>query len=205
MHIHRPRFDEPLVAPDPFQQPIARQHAIAILDQIAEQLELASREPDVRAVHTHGDGVEVGQQMLAAIDDRGFLPGGIGVAAPQHGAHAGRQLPKTERLDDVVVGADVEPRHPVAFAGARRQHDDGNVRSRRARAQDAAHFEAAQHRQVQVQQDQVRLAIGDDPERGITGIDDVDVYAAHLLERVLDQSGDVLLVLDDQNAGTRAG
>ena len=125
-------------------------------------------------------------------------------AATEHRPHARRQLPQAEWLGDVVVGADVEPGDAVAFARARRQHDDRNVRGVWARAQDSADFETAQHRQVQIQQDQIGLALRDDAQRGVAGLDDLHLDAADLFQCVLDQSGDVLLVLDDQHARPRA-
>ena len=51
-----------------------------------------------------------------------------------------------------------------------------------ARAQDPADFESAQHRQIEVEDDQIRRAIGDGLERFVTGPDDLDLDVAALLQ-----------------------
>lgn len=38
-----------------------------------------------------------------------------------------RQVPGRERLDDVVIGADLKPHDPVQLLAPGRQHDDGKV------------------------------------------------------------------------------
>ena len=50
MDVDRSRFDEPVVAPHALEQAIAREHAVAVLDEETEQLELAARQPDRHAV-----------------------------------------------------------------------------------------------------------------------------------------------------------
>ena len=102
------------------------------------------------------------------------------VAAPQHRAHARGELAQTERLGDVVVGADVEPGHAIALARARREHDDRHACGARPRAEDAADFESAQHRQIEVEDDQIRRALGDRLQRFVAGPDDLDVDVAAL-------------------------
>ena len=69
----------------------------------------------------------------------------------------------------------------------------------RARAQDAADLEAVQHRQIEVQDDQVGRLIDHRLERGVAARHHVDNRVAIAFERVFDQTGDVLFVFDDQN------
>ena len=45
VHVHRARFDRPIVAPDPLEQPIAGHDAILVLDQVLKQLEFAACQP----------------------------------------------------------------------------------------------------------------------------------------------------------------
>ena len=68
------------------------------------------------------------------------------------------------------------------------------------RAQDAAHLEAAEHRQVEVEDDQIGRLFGDGLSAASPDADDLGVGFAAPLERVLDQPGDVLLVFDNQDA-----
>ena len=55
--------------------------------------------------------------QLAGAQRRGGLGGLGGGEAPQVGADARQQLRQPERLDEVVVGAGVEPGHDVELAG----------------------------------------------------------------------------------------
>ena len=121
-------------------------------------------------------------------------------AAAQGRPHARRQLAHAEGLGHVVVGAGIEPDDTVALAGARRQHDDGHGGRRGALAQDAAHFEAVQHRQIQVEHHQVGRQLGGGLQCGVAAGHGFDFDVAAALERVLDEVGDVLLVVDDEHA-----
>ncbi|MNT04215.1 hypothetical protein D3C72_1387850 [compost metagenome] len=53
--------------------------------------------------------------------------GGRIAQAPRQRRQRGRQFIEVGRLRQVVVGADVQPRHAVAGAAARRQHDDAQA------------------------------------------------------------------------------
>ena len=48
VHVDRSRFDLAVEPPDALEQPVAREHPIAVLDEEAQQLELALGEPDLR-------------------------------------------------------------------------------------------------------------------------------------------------------------
>ena len=61
-----------------------------------------------------------------------------------------------EWLGEIVVSADLQAAHPVPFAGARGQYDDRYLLAVRPGAKDATHLEAADDRQIEVQDDQVR-------------------------------------------------
>ena len=52
---------------------------------------------------------------------------GQAAGAPQHRAHAGKQLLERERLDQVVIGAEGEPGKPVVQPVAGREEDDRDV------------------------------------------------------------------------------
>jgi hypothetical protein len=83
--------------------------------------------------------------------------------APQQGADARRQLLRAERLDDVVVGAQLEPAHAIRFLAARGEHDDWNRRHRRVLPQRLTHQQPVHARQHEVQQDQIRRILGAPP------------------------------------------
>ena len=71
------------------------------------------------------------------------------------------------------------------------------------RAEQAADFEPAQTRQIEVEQHQFRGLGRRRLERGVAARDDFDVDVAAALERVLEQLGDVAFVFDDED--TRLG
>ena len=63
--------------------------------------------------------------------------------AAQGGADAGQELGEAERLGDVVLGAELEPRHLVHLAAPRRQDDDGHhppLASKRLEHLEAVHL-----------------------------------------------------------------
>ena len=200
VHVDRSRLHNALVAPDPLQQAIARDHAILVLHQKAEQIELAPGESDLAPVHEHGHGVEIGKQMRAAIGQgQRFVTG----PPPQHRPHARRQFAQAERLGHIIVGAVLEPGDALVFTGARGQHDDWHAPHLVARAQDPTHVDAAQDGQIQIENDQVGNPFGCHTQCGIAGADNLRLGVAAALERMLDEPGDILFVFDDENPVSR--
>src|SRR5919201_378772 len=65
--VDRAGLDRPIVAPDALEQTIAGQHAIAVLHETAQELELSPREPDRRSVDGDRHGIEIGGEMLSSI------------------------------------------------------------------------------------------------------------------------------------------
>src|SRR5215203_6783539 len=103
-HLDRVRDRERVVAPDLVEQLLARDHEPLVAHQVLEQLELALREVD-RAIAA-GDLVGVGVEHQVADPQRRHA---ARRPASEESAEAGEQLLALERLDEVVVGADVEP------------------------------------------------------------------------------------------------
>jgi hypothetical protein len=46
VHIDRTRLDDVFVSPHAFEEPVARQHAVPVLHQLAKQLEFTPRQLD---------------------------------------------------------------------------------------------------------------------------------------------------------------
>ena len=99
----------------------------------------------------------------------------------------------------------LESGHPVVFARLRRQHDDRHVGCIGARPENAAHVQAADAREVEIQDDQIRRPIGDRLEGGVAGADDARIGVAVALESVLDEPGDVGFVFNDEDLWFRHG
>src|SRR5262249_21655828 len=118
-----------------------------------------------------------------------------GVDPPEHRADARNQLTGTERLGDVVVGADLEPGELVALVYPRRQHDDRHVRLLAQRPRDV---HAVEVRKAQVEDDQIGTATPRGGERVGTGAGDHDAKPGPL-EIVARDLRDPRLIVHDED------
>jgi D-alanyl-D-alanine carboxypeptidase/D-alanyl-D-alanine-endopeptidase (penicillin-binding protein 4) len=110
-----------------------------------QQREFARRQVDRFAAHGHF--------MRGRIQDHfAHLHQALGASglAARECAHAGRQLLQIEGLDEVIVGAGVEPGHAVGHRIACSGDENGNGAA--AFTQGAQHGQAILLRQAQVQQ-----------------------------------------------------
>ena len=115
----------------------------------------------------------------------------------QHRLDPRQQLARVERLGHVVVGAELEPDHPVGLLGHRGQHDDRQVA---LRAQLPAQGEAVLARHHDVEHDQVDPAgLEHAPRRrGTVGDADPVVVPGQIVgQRV----ADLAMIVDDQEVG----
>src|SRR5215207_8726792 len=121
-HLDGVRDGERVVAPDLVEELLAGDHQALVAHEVLEQLELALRElhPALAAVHL----VRVRVQREVPDAQRRHA---AGRAAAQERAHAGQQLLALERLDEVVVRADVEALHARVERVARGEHEDRGV------------------------------------------------------------------------------
>src|SRR3954470_23204237 len=120
--LDRVRDREGVVAPHLVEQLLARDHQALVAHQVLEQLELALRELDPALPAR--DLVRVGVEHQVADPQRRHP---ARRAAAQERAHAREQLLALERLDEVVVGADVEPLHARLERVAGGQDQDRRV------------------------------------------------------------------------------
>ena len=145
------------------------------------------------------DLVGVGVQREIADAQRGHA---ARRAAPQQRAHAGQQLLALERLDEIVVGADVQPLHARLQRVAGGEHQDRRVVA--VVAQALGDVDAVQPRQTEVQDDDVR-------QEGVRLVEAAHAVAGELdlvaleAQRALQDLRDLLVVLDDEHAYGTAG
>ena len=66
--------------------------------------------------------------------------------------------------------------------------------------EDPANFESAQHRQIQIEHDQIRQFARNALQRIVSTLDDLDGDIPVPLERMRDELGDVGFVFDNQDA-----
>ena len=122
--------------------------------QIFEQVELAGGELDRPIAADDAARDEVDLQVARLQPKHVRRP-----AAAEHRADAREQLGQRERLDQIIVGAQVQPAHPIVDAVARGQ--DQHRRLDLALPQRLQDLEPAAARQHQVEHDQVeRFCVG---------------------------------------------
>ena len=149
--------DRPLVrlqaeAVDRVEQLPAREHAPGLAREGGEELELGRRQGDGPA--THGDPMPPQVELEVADDEPLGRSGGV-LGPAEDGPDAGDELLRAERLDHVVVGAELEAGHPVGLVAAGGEDHD---RDHRVAAEGADDVEAVDLRQAQVEDDRVGLA-----------------------------------------------
>ena len=116
--------------------------------------------------------------------------------AAQHGADAGDHLGAAERLDHVIVGAELEADDPVGLRPARGEHQDRDVAAAAQRAADVAAVAVGQR---EVEQDDVGLDLVRQLERAGRrgGHERLEALAR---QRLRERPRDARLVLDEQHA-----
>ena len=125
----------------------------------------------MRAVTRDAAALQVDHQVAAAQRAAGLRVGQLAVGAAQQRLHAAHQLAHAERLDQVVVGADLEADHLVDLVGARRQEQDRRPRLAPPGGRPRSHPCPA----ADVEQHQVGRDVGQAGDRLLAGRDDHDV------------------------------
>src|SRR5258708_6726267 len=128
IHIHRAWTDERSLSPNRVQYLVASEDAAGVLRQVMQQTKLSSRGGDRIASDAQGHSVSVNFQ-LARADDHGHQGR---LTAPQYGFKARYQLPRTERLGNVIVRAHLQPQNAVGLRGLRRQKNNRSAGQGRA-------------------------------------------------------------------------
>ena len=116
--------------------------------------------------------------------------------AAQQRADAGEQLVALEWLDEVVVGARVEPLHAGVDRVARGEHQDRHVA---LGAHAPRNLHAVELRQPEVEHHRIGLEHARLLERGLPVARDADVVAL-LVERAAEHAGDVGVVLHHKHS-----
>ena len=111
------------------------------------------------------------------------------------GAHAQDHFAWAERLDHVVVGAELQADQSVGFLGAGSEHDDGHGRFA---AEDAADVQPVNARQHQVEDHQVGPGVPEGGQRHLP-IAGRDHAEAGLLQVALEHRDDLPLVIHHQD------
>ncbi len=137
-------------------------------------------------------------QSMAQVGEREPVVLRPGVGSPQQRPEPGEQLLERERLDQVVVGAGIEPVDPVVggVACGEQQHRDVVPLG----ADAAAHLEPVDDRHHHVEHHDVGQALGEDAEGPTTVGSGGDVVALEG-QAALEAVPDIGFVVDDQDGG----
>src|SRR5882762_9052015 len=128
LHIDRAIVNLGAVQAREIEQLLARQHPLRRCAERLQQVQLAVAEIDAATLGRSQPaaaevelpaGEAIGAPLVAA---RQHLARGL--IAAQHGADAGEQLARTEGLNDVVVGAELEAHYPVGLVVLAGDDDD---------------------------------------------------------------------------------
>jgi hypothetical protein len=122
--------------------------------------------------------------------------------AAQHDLDPRDQFLRAERLRQVVVCADAEAQHDVAFLSLRSDHDHGDGTRHRIGLHTAADLDAVDAGQHQVEDQQIG-GLGADQAQPLLSVPAREHFVAFPLEVVLEDFADVRLVLDDDDLGFR--
>src|SRR5436305_1885078 len=120
----------------------------------------------------------------------------IEVASPQDRADTCDELRHREGLEDVIVGACLEPDDPVDLSRSGGQHQD---RQDALRAQPSAHLQPGQVGQHQVEDHQVVRLGARAVERSLAGVDPVRIEPL-AVQRVDDGVRACFLILDEEDS-----
>jgi hypothetical protein len=119
---------------------------------------------------------------------------------PQQRLHPDQQLLEGERLDQVVVGAGLEPGHPLGDLAAGGQHEHGHLAGL---AQPPAHLEAVDAGQEHVEDDQVGRVVEGPAEGLLAGGGHLDLEPL-VGQRAAKGRGQEGVVVDDQDVCAHA-
>ncbi len=199
VRVDRARRDVAVDLPDVAEERRARLHAVAAVAERHEQLELERRQVHRLLVHPRAVGVAVD---LQAPEPERRRRRALRRLPPEDRLDAEQELANAERLDDVVVGAELEAHDPVDLLPLRRHHDDGDVQRGLIALERLADLEAGDVREHQVEEEHVRERGARELQPFEPGLGDGHVVAG-LGEVVAKHLAEVELVIDHED--TRHG
>ena len=123
----------------------ARHDRAGTFEQRVHQVELACRQVDGRTFVHELSRREV-ELCLRGADGRLRMTAGASNDRP----HAREQLAKLERLDEIIVGTEIEPRHAIVESVTRGEHEHRRAIALLSRS--PQHFQSRAARQAEIEQ-----------------------------------------------------
>src|ERR1700730_11182966 len=184
------RIAEEVVAPDLVEDAIPGQHLVRMHHQQPQKIELARRQTD----RTSGPPHLAGGLVHGDLQPLELRPGRR-IPAAHDRPDPGQQFAEVERLDQVVVGAHLQPLDPVLDLILRRQDDDAGVLVAADGFGDGAAVELRHH---YVAGDPGGSEVGDQAEPRMAVRRGVPLRAL-VLQAEADEVDDAALVVNDED------
>ena len=162
---------------------------------MVQKLHLLRRRFHTLAVHDQLECIQIDDELVEHQTALFLLARLLLGRAAQNSLHARKHLLHLEGLCDVVVRALLEARDLVARLALCGQHDDGHLG---VLTDGAQHAPAVHDRQHQVEQDKIRTESAELVDALAAVVCD-DGLIALVLEIELEQLGNIVVVLDDQD------
>jgi len=178
--------------PDGVEQLIAAEHDPRPAHEELEKTELGGRERNRLAAHPHRETAAI------HLEPAGLEHAGRPGLSPELDLDARDQLPDKERLDDVIVRAELEADDPVRLRGARGQKKDRDVADIRIGPNPLADLQPVGIRQHDVQDDQIGSFSAAELDGPLAGLE-TDQRESFLLEVVLQEGEQVRIIFDEDN------
>ena len=194
MHVHGTGVAEVVEAPHLVQQLVSGEYPVGGGRQVVEQLQLLGRRIHPLAVHQQLIGVQVddqlveGELLLAA-------PLLLAAEAAEHRVDAGQHLLHLKGLDDIVVGAPLQPGHLVLGLPLGGEHDH---RGLVVLPDLLEHRPAVHYRQHDVQQHQLRVE-GAEQLHPLAAVPGHRCLKALLLQIEVEKLGNIGVVFHNQD------
>ena len=193
VNVHRALVAVPVGAPDAVEQLLAREGQAGVVGEEGEQIELAGgqRHDLARPASLPAPHVDL------EVADGEHLLGRRALAGPaQDGADAGNELAGRERLDQVVVGTQLQAEDAVHLVVPGRQEQHGNGAAGTDLAADVEPVPCP--REPHVEDDDPGVRLLEDLE-ALLAVDGQQHPVALAPQVEVHQVGDVRVVLDDDN------
>src|SRR5262245_15219384 len=156
-------------APDSLHQLVAGHDLAGIHAERVEQLELSRREPDRDTVHIGLNVAGVDQQLLE-VESIATCRRRPGDSAPGGNTDTCDELGHGERLDEIVVGAELERPDTILLSAARADDDDRRTDPLAPnRLDDLPAVDAGQH---EIEHTDIRLTVPESRKAGLALVDD---------------------------------
>ena len=157
MDVYSPGFSGIFIAPDQFQKLLPGEYPIPVAGQKVEKFKLLQGQEYRLSFHINLPGGIVNDQVSRCDLILRFRLDFFQGASAKQGFHPGQQLPDTEGLADIIVGAHLQSQDLVNFLALGGQHNHRHSRQVFVCPQAFQHLNPVHAGQHIIQQHQIHL------------------------------------------------